>query len=185
MPLSMNLGLLLTGLFGVAIICCHGYGCSQDPRQEGCPSMVTEIVSRRFAEQFRETCVRIGQSLGRGRGAVARTRELREESKQNRDIRLRLLIAVKLRTGRLPDESAAALYGAPGIGGLCDACRRPLAHTQLVMSIPWPRRKSFAHLHADCFVIWNAVRSNWSTPDGLALLHRLGGRGPRTAPRGK
>ena len=131
--------------------------------------MVTDTVGRRFAEQFRETCARIGRNVRRGRGAIVRTRELREESKQNRDIRLRLLIAVKLRTGRLPDASAAELYGAPGIGGLCDACRRPLAHTQLVMSIPWPRRKSFAHLHADCFIIWNAVRSKPSKPeDGRA-----------------
>ena len=44
------------------------------------------------------------------------------------------------------------------MGGRCDAGEKPLASTQLGMSVRWPRYQMFEHFHADCFVAWNAVR---------------------------
>jgi len=64
----------------------------------------------------------------------------------------------KLCTGRLPHASASRIYGAPGIGGYCDACDQLLEPTQLVMSVPWPSQKTFAHLHADCYMLWERER---------------------------
>jgi hypothetical protein len=66
------------------------------------------------------------------------------------------MIQEKLEAGDLPEAGALILYGAPGIGERCDACDKVLSPTQLVMSVPWPSRKTFAHLHADCFIVWNA-----------------------------
>jgi hypothetical protein len=74
----------------------------------------------------------------------------------------------KLCTGRLPSASAPRIYGAPGIGGDCDACDQLLEHTQLVMSVPWPSQKTFAHLHADCYMLWERERR------GQHQLNRFG-----------
>ena len=71
-----------------------------------------------------------------------------------------LVIQQRVELDQLPAMSAPRIYGAPGIGGYCDACDQELLATQLVMSVPWPRRKTFAHLHADCFMLWNAVIRN-------------------------
>ena len=64
----------------------------------------------------------------------------------------------KLCTGRLPYASAPRIYGAPGSGGPCDACDQLLEPMQLVISIPWTSEKTFAHLHADCFMLWERER---------------------------
>lgn len=61
----------------------------------------------------------------------------------------------KLCTGRLPNVNAPAIYAAPGSGGCCDACDELLAPTQLTIAIPWSREKTFAHLHARCYMICN------------------------------
>jgi hypothetical protein len=84
---------------------------------------------------------------------------LLERQAERRSARqLQALIVQKLRTGHLPEASAPTIYGAPGVGGCCDACDKPLLARQLVMSVPWPSHKTFAHLHADGFMAWNGVR---------------------------
>jgi hypothetical protein len=45
----------------------------------------------------------------------------------------RLLIQRKIRDGRLPRDSAATIFGAPGVGGCCDGCDTPLETTQLMI----------------------------------------------------
>ena len=42
-------------------------------------------------------------------------------------------------------------------GGTCDACDKAVAPTQLVMAVPGGEKK-IVHLHADCFMLWNALR---------------------------
>ena len=90
--------------------------------------------------------------------AQGRLRTAQERLKENQAARLARIIGQKLNTGRLPQTSVPRIYGAPGVGGVCDACDKSLAPTQLVMSVPWPSRRTFAHLHADCFMAWNEVR---------------------------
>jgi hypothetical protein len=79
--------------------------------------------------------------------------------RQRRSERIRVpYLRWKLCTGHLPYANAPRIYGAPGIRVFCDACDTVLAPTQLVMSIPWPSEKTFAHLHADCFMLWKRER---------------------------
>ena len=64
----------------------------------------------------------------------------------------------KLSTGRLPNVNVPEIYAGPGSGGCCDACDELLAPAQLVIAIPWSSEKTFVHLHARCFVVWNDER---------------------------
>ena len=73
---------------------------------------------------------------------------------------LQAVIRQKLEDGSLPEVSAARIYGEPGAGGQCAACDQVLGTAQLVMSVPWPTKRTFAHFHADCFMAWNAVRQS-------------------------
>ena len=82
---------------------------------------------------------------------------IRAHTQRRTTAQLRVTIQQKLEAGDLPEASALILYGVPGVGEHCDACDKVLGPTQLVMSVPWPSRKTFAHLHADCFMAWNAV----------------------------
>ena len=66
-------------------------------------------------------------------------------------------ISRRLLMGRLPRFSVPVIVGGPGVGGNCDGCDKPLTPAQLVMAIP-SREQTFVHLHADCFMIWNAIR---------------------------
>ena len=61
-------------------------------------------------------------------------------------------------TGRLPYANAQTIYGGTGSGGWCDGCEQLLQPTLLVMSILWPSEKTFAHLHAICFTLWDRER---------------------------
>jgi hypothetical protein len=79
--------------------------------------------------------------------AQARTVAARRES----------IIARKLREGRLPRASAAIISGGSGQNGRCDGCGDPLVPNQLVMAVP-SSENTFVHLHADCFMLWNALR---------------------------
>jgi hypothetical protein len=69
---------------------------------------------------------------------------------------LRLLIQRKIRDGRLPHDSITKIWSSPRAGETCDACERLLAETHLVMTAPSMADKTFAKLHADCYVLWNA-----------------------------
>jgi hypothetical protein len=44
-----------------------------------------------------------------------------------------------------------------GAGGMCDACDKPLLPTQMVMTLRG--RDPFVRLHADCFLLWDDIRS--------------------------
>ena len=112
--------------------------------------------------------VRLGRAIGwhcprpmlRSMGVRARTgRRAQLVMSRWRSERIRVAyLRWKLCTGRLPYANAPRIYGAPGSGGWCDACDQLLEPTQLVMSIPWPSEKTFAHLHADCFMLWERER---------------------------
>jgi hypothetical protein len=95
----------------------------------------------------------------RDRIRVAQTRRLLESHEQRRAARLlQETIFEKVEAGLLPEAGAPIVYGEPGAGGRCAACDDVLAPTQLMMSVQWPSRGTSAHLHADCFMAWNAVR---------------------------
>jgi hypothetical protein len=60
-----------------------------------------------------------------------------------------------------PPAASRAMACAPSgkadrAGETCDACERLLAETHLVMTAPSMADKTFAKLHADCYVLWNA-----------------------------
>ena len=64
----------------------------------------------------------------------------------------------------MPYESASRLFGAPGIGQGCAACKTPIEKTQLAMAVPTPKDKTFIFLHAGCFAIWDEERREGMTP---------------------
>src|SRR5262249_19575440 len=63
---------------------------------------------------------------------------------------------VGIAAGQLPSHRPASVVGAPGTGGLCDACNRSLLPTHLVMDVPAP--DALVHLHAVCFSLWDDER---------------------------
>lgn len=76
------------------------------------------------------------------------------------------MIRRKLFAGVLPSHSVPIIVGRPGEGGSCDVCGQPLLTTHLVMEAP--AGESFVHLHADCFMLWNEVRSPGRSLRGVA-----------------
>jgi hypothetical protein len=70
--------------------------------------------------------------------------------------KLHRMVRRRLRTGRLPYESAPIILGAPSDGGICGACDQPFTTRQLVMAVPVG--DAFVQLDADCFMIWNEER---------------------------
>ena len=89
---------------------------------------------------------------------ILEARRLRVQTRPAREAVLReSVIARNLRAGRLPPCSVPIIKGGPGDGGNCDGCGKPLTSAQLVMAIP-SSEQMFAHLHADCFSVWNAIR---------------------------
>ena len=132
-----------------------------------------EFRSQIFAAQVRKLLVdahllrersvdlydQAGLIVRRNKARVAQTRRRIKLQEQRRAERLlRKTIFRKLGTGLLPETGAPIVYGAPGAGGLCDACEHLLRPTQLVMSVPF--KEAFVYLHADCFTIWNALRQS-------------------------
>ena len=86
----------------------------------------------------------------------AATQSNTDEPHRGRSERTRVAyIRWKLCTGRLPNVNVPEIYAAPGSGGYCDACDELLAPPQFVIAIPWSSEKTFAHLHARCYVLWN------------------------------
>src|SRR5262245_46936063 len=93
----------------------------------------------------------------RTRIQILEARRLRAQARPVREtVRRESMIARNLRASRLPLSSVPIINGGPGDGGNCDGCRKPLTSAQLVMAIPFER--TFVHLHAACFMIWNAMR---------------------------
>jgi len=86
----------------------------------------------------------------------APSQELAKHHAATHESRLHRAIGRRLQSGRLPQVSAAVISGAPGAGGPCDACDRPLTAPQLVMTVPMG--DAVVRLHADCFMVWNEER---------------------------
>lgn len=123
----------------------------------------------RLRQQAIAACQDTTIACGLSQELRAKTRQRLREHMEERVRRAESLreqfISRRLLTGRLPRASAPVLHGAPGTGGNCDGCDKSLTPTQLVMAIPWRepmfvpwREPTFVHLHADCFMIWNAIR---------------------------
>ena len=94
----------------------------------------------------------------RTRIQILEARRLRVQTRPIREtVRRESIIARNLRAGRLPLSSVPIINGAPGDGGNCEGCGKPLTSAQLAMAIP-SGENTFVHLHADCFMIWNAIR---------------------------
>jgi hypothetical protein len=100
--------------------------------------------------------------------AIRKNRELRSQTRslvsQTHDLTrvyvqdsLRRAIRRKLVGGRLPFDRAASVAGAPGTGGICDACDRPLLPAHLTMAVPSGEGRP-VQLHADCFMLWDVER---------------------------
>ena len=107
-----------------------------------------------FAYERAEAAVR------RNQARLTATRISLQRQAQRLGLReLHEIVRQKLAEDRLPQYCAPRIRGEPGIGGICDACDKFLSPTQLVMSVPWPNKQIFAHLHADCFMAWRAMMS--------------------------
>jgi hypothetical protein len=99
--------------------------------------------------------------------AIRKNRELRSENRSlvsqtdeltRLDVHAGLRRAIRrtLAAGRLRDDRAASVVGAPGTGGTCGACDRPLLSAQMVMAVP--SGDHLVQLHADCFMLWDDER---------------------------
>lgn len=109
-------------------------------------------------ERIRQAGVTSRDSIGCSIEHATRSRQLRLEAAHGRTTRLRQRIGWKLRRGALPYDSTPVILGHPGGAGReCAACSKPLLMRHLVMDIP-SSDHTVVHLHADCYILWNAVR---------------------------
>ena len=94
--------------------------------------------------------------------AIRRSQELRAHHRllrqEQRTATLVMIIRRKLRGGRLPRAWPLILSADLGAGGTCNACDRPLLPAQMVMTLRG--RDHFVRLHADCFLLWDDIRSD-------------------------
>src|SRR5262245_40434412 len=94
----------------------------------------------------------------RTRIQILEARRLRVQTRPVRETsRRKSIIARTLPAGRLPLSSVPIINGGPADGGNCDGCGKPMTSAQLAMAIP-SGENLLVHLHADCFMIWNAIR---------------------------
>ena len=108
----------------------------------------------RLRQQSIELCARCKQTIRRTREPQARHHVMPQEQ---RIATLGRIISRKLRSGRLPRVWPLILSADHGAGGMCDACDKPLLPTQLVMTLRG--RDPLVRLHADCFLLWDDIRS--------------------------
>jgi hypothetical protein len=87
---------------------------------------------------------------------------LRQHTKRRAATSLLPVIRQRLHDGRLPMVTSPIIFGHPSRGGTCDACSRVLLKNQLVMDIPWGDHAD-VHLHANCYIVWNAERHKLET----------------------
>src|SRR5262249_41732792 len=115
----------------------------------------------RLCERSIVLCTKSKITIVLSQETLAQNRRVRHQSLQERarhgTSRLNSIIARKLRAGHLPWVCPPIISGAPGQGGNCDACDKPLAPTQLVMTVPAAEDK-VVHFHADSFMLCNAIR---------------------------
>ena len=77
-------------------------------------------------------------------------------TKDQVEARLRRIIRSKLLIGLLPYNRATIIFGVSGNCGTCDVCGQRLVVAWLVTDVPFDR--TFVHLHADCFILWDEER---------------------------
>jgi hypothetical protein len=115
---------------------------------------LTRSTWERLRQQSIELCASYKQT-------IRRTQELRARHhlvlQEQHTATLGWIIRRKLRGGRLPCAWPLILSVDPGSGGICDACDNPLLPTQMVMTLRG--RDPFVRLHADCFLLWDDIRS--------------------------
>jgi hypothetical protein len=99
------------------------------------------------------TALESRQLCARHRSLVA---WLSGRTKEHVEARLRRIIRSKLLIGLLPYHRATIIFGVPGNGGTCDVCGQTLTVAWLVTDVPFD--KTFVHLHADCFILWDEER---------------------------
>jgi len=110
-------------------------------------------------------CEQSMASIGQAEAAILRCNNLLERSRfvlrqhAKRRAATSLLPGIRLRLqdGRLPHDGCPITPGHPGVGGLCDACNKLLLTKQLVMDIR-SGDHACVHLHAGCYILWNAER---------------------------
>jgi len=114
----------------------------------------------RLRRQSLDLCANCGDVVVLSRKLRALHRALSNEHAKhhavNDLVKLHVMIARRLRSGRLPYASVPIVNGVPGDGGTCDACDQTLTAAQLAMAVPV--RDTFVRLHADCYMIWNEER---------------------------
>lgn len=72
---------------------------------------------------------------------------------------LRLLIRRKLADGDLPHNSIPRIWGGPGNGEDCDACRGVISNTQFLMEGISTLANQGVQFHVECFYIWDLERA--------------------------
>jgi len=108
----------------------------------------------RLRQQSVDLCARCKQTIRNSQEVRARHRLVLE---QQQIATGGWIIRRKLRGGRLPRVWPLILSADLGSGGMCDACDKPLLPTQMVMTLRG--RDPFVRLHADCFLLWDDIRS--------------------------
>jgi len=124
---------------------------------------------KRLCQHSIDLCSRCKQTIRRSQELRAHQRLQRQEQ---RIATLRLIIRRKLWDSHLPRVWPLILSADSGSGGMCDACDRPLLPAQMMMTLRG--RDSFVRLHADCFLLWDDIRSETAeSPELVASSLRL------------
>ncbi len=75
---------------------------------------------------------------------------------------LRILIRDRLRSGRLPYNRPAELFGGPACDEICAACGTIIRDWRLVMEGVSGKEAAIC-FHLVCFELWNKERLVWDT----------------------
>ena len=108
----------------------------------------------RLRQQSVELCARCTQTIRNSQELLTRHRVVLQEQQT---ATLGWVIRRKLRGGCLPRVWPLILSADSGSGGMCDACDRPLLPAHMMMTLRG--RDSVVRLHADCFLLWDDIRS--------------------------
>src|SRR5262245_21357305 len=108
----------------------------------------------RLRRQSVELCARCTQIIRNSQELLARHRLVLQEQQT---ATLGWIIRRKLRGGRLPRVWPLILSADSGSGETCDACDTPMLPAQMMMTLRG--RDPFVRLHADCFLLWDDIRS--------------------------
>src|SRR5262245_44641150 len=111
-------------------------------------------------QQSVELCARCTRTIGKSQEQRARYRLARQE---HQTATVGSNIRRKLRGRRLPRVWPLILSADSGSGAMCDACDQPLLPAHMMMTLRG--RDQFVRFHADCFLLWNDIRSETTAVD--------------------